>query len=213
MAKLFKDKNAGTDNEVVEATTNEAVETKTELYVPSEDAEKPSLNQLALALGIPAVRLQSSQVAYKPIEGKPYNAKEINWANVSAFIARRLDKTDYNSVEEVYEAALKIEYTPKRGVGRTAGEGSVYGKVLFGTTPLRKGDVKVGDTIYSKKTGDAYDVIFVNDTIVVYEPKHDADTKVVSEAIGNRMFNTNFLLTPPEATNKGESNADLLDGE
>lgn len=209
MAKLNKEQNNVTENEVL---TEEVVETKT-LYVPADDAEKPSLNQLALALGIPAVRLQSSQVAYKPIEGKPYNAKEINWANVSAFIARRLDKTDYNSVEEVYEAALKIEYTPKRGVGRTAGEGSVYGKVLFGTTPLRKGDVKVGDTIYSKKTGDAFDVIFVNDTIVVYEPKHDADTKVVSEAIGNRMFNTNFLLTPPEATDGATSNADLLDGE
>lgn len=179
-----------------EATTNEVAETTNELFVPTENI--PSLNQLAIVLGIPAVRLQSAQVAYKPIEGQPYNAKAINWASVSAFIERRLDKTDYDSVQAVYEAALEVEYTPKRGGGRAAAEGSVYGKTLFGTVPVRKGDVKVGDTIYKKKDGSAYDVIFVNDTLVAYEPKHAEGEKVVSEAIGNRMFNMNFSLEPVE---------------
>lgn len=187
MAKLNK-----AADEVVTEATNEA---KT-LFVPTENL--PSLNQLAIVLGIPAVRLQSAQVAYKPIEGQPYNAKAINWASVSAFIERRLDKTDFDSVEAVYAAACAVEYAPKRGGGRAAAEGSVYGKVLFGTVPVRKGDVKVGDTIYKKKDGSANTVIYVNDTIVVYEAAHDEGTKVASEAIGNRMFNMNFSLEPVE---------------
>lgn len=174
----------------------QTVEEAKELFVPTENF--PSLNQLAIVLGIPAVRLQSAQVAYKPIEGQPYNAKAINWASVSAFIERRLDKTDFDSVQAVYEEACKTEYTPKRGGGRAAAEGSVYGKTLFGTVPVRKGDVKVGDIIYKKKDGSANTVIFVNDTIVVYEACHEEGTKVASEAIGNRMFNMNFSLEPVE---------------
>ena len=172
------------------------------------DGERPSLNQLAIALGIPAVRLQSAQVAYKPIEGQPYNAKEINWDSVDSFVERRLDKTDFASVEEVMMSALEVEYTPKRGFGRKAGEGSVWGKVLFGTTPVRKGNVQLGDTVYNKKNGSANTVIFVNDTIVVYEEEHEEGTQVVSSAIGNRMFNMNFSLTPiasDEETSEGEA--------
>ena len=90
-----------------------AKEIKISNFIPNED-KCPSLNQLAIVLGVPAVRLQSAQVAYKPIEGEPYSAKKINWANVSAFISRRLEKTGYASVEEVYEAAFNTEYTPKK---------------------------------------------------------------------------------------------------
>lgn len=189
MAKLNKVK------EEVNTTDVPAEETKAPvLYVSGEDDEKPSLNQLAIVLGIPAVRLQSAQVAYKPIEGLPYDPKRINWANISAFISRRLDKTDYATVEEVYAAALATEYTPRARFGRT-GEGSTN-KTLFGTTPVRKGDIKVGDSIYRKKDGAQFTVIFANDTITVYEPVHGEDEKVVSEAIGNRMFNMNFSLEP-----------------
>lgn len=180
-------------NKVVEQEQEVEVTKDITVYVPGEDQEKPSLHQLALVLGIPAVRLQSAQVAYKPVEGLPYDSKRINWANVSAFISRRLDKTDYDTVEEVYEAALKTEYTPKRGSGRAASEGSVYGKFIFGTTPLRKGNVKVGDTIYRKKDNMPFKVLFVNETIVVYAPEGE---NVVSEAIGNRMFNMNFVFEP-----------------
>lgn len=162
------------------------------IFVPTENF--PSLNQLAIVLGIPAVRLQSAQVAYKPIEGQPYSAKAINWASVSAFIERRLDKTDYDSVEAVYAAALATEYTPKRGGGRVADPNSTYGKVLFGTIPVRKGNVKVGDKIYKKKDGSEYEVIFVTDTLVAY--KATGDVKAADEAIGNRMFNMNFSLEP-----------------
>ena len=157
-----------------------------ELYVPSED-KQPSLNQLAIVLGIPAVRLQSAQVAYKPIEGEPYTAKKINWAAVSAFIDRRLDKTGFETVEEVYAAALETEYTPKRA-SRAKDPNSVYGKVLFGKTPLRKGHIAVGDLIKSRKTGEIFTVVYVDDTIVVFKPEGD---EAVSQGIGNRMFNMN----------------------
>ena len=177
-----------------ETKVEEVAEAVNGIYVPTENF--PSLNQLAIVLGIPAVRLQSAQVAYKPIEGQPYNAKAINWASVSAFIERRLDKTDYDSVEAVYEAALATEYTPKRGGGRAAAAGSVYGKTLFGTVPVRKGDVKVGDTIYKKKDGSAHTVIFVTDTLVAYKPVVEEGVQVADESIGNRMFNMNFSLEP-----------------
>lgn len=172
----------------------QVVETTNELFVPTENF--PSLNQLAIVLGIPAVRLQSAQVAYKPIEGQPYSAKAINWASVSAFIERRLDKTDFDSVQAVYEAACATEYAPKRGGGRAADPNSVYGKVLFGTVPVRKGNVQVGDTIYKKKDGSACTVIFVSDTLVAYKPVVAEGTQVADEAIGNRMFNMNFSLEP-----------------
>ncbi len=192
----------------------EAVETAEEvkvLYVPATKEEQPSLNQLAIVLGIPAVRLQSAQVAYKPVEGKPYNPKEINYESVSAFIERRLDKTDFESVEEVYKEALATEYVPKSRGGRQAGEGSVYGKFLFGTTPLRKGNVKIGDTIYNKKTKEQCKVLFVNDTIVVYEPITDGEEKVVTSSIGNRMFNVNFDLETPKNTDESAVVADKAD--
>lgn len=162
------------------------------LYIP-EEGKCPSLNQLAIVLAIPAARLQSAQVAYKPIEGEAYVAKKINWQSVSEFIERRLDKTGYDTVEAVYEAALETEYTPKRAT-RAKDPNSVYGKVLFGTTPVRKGDVKVGDTIYDKKTNTAHEVVFVDATIVCY--KEISEEPVVTNAVGNRMFNMNFSFEP-----------------
>lgn len=162
------------------------------LYIP-EEGKAPSLNQLAIVLSIPAARLQSAQVAYKPIEGEAYVAKKINWQSVSEFIERRLDKTGYDTVEKVYEAALATEYTPKRAT-RSKDPNSVYGKVLFGTTPVRKGDAKVGDTIYEKKTGESFVVVYVDETIVCY--KEVSDEPVATKAIGNRMFNMNFSFEP-----------------
>lgn len=165
------------------------------LFIPEEGAQ-PSLNQLAIVLGIPAVRLQSAQVAYKPIEGQPYVAKQINWASVSAFIERRLDKTGYDSVEAVYAAALETEYTPKRGT-REKDPNSVYGKVLFGTTPLRKGNVTVGSIIKSRKTEEQFTVVYADDTIVCY--KAITDEPAVTQSIGNRMFNMNFDIVNVDA--------------
>lgn len=173
-----------------------------ELFIPEEGA-RPSLNQLAIVLGIPAVRLQSAQVAYKPIEGQPYVAKQINWESVSAFIERRLDKTGYDSVEAVYAAAVETEYTPKRGT-REKDPNSVYGKVLFGTTPLRKGHLVVGDKITAKKTGEEFVVVYVDDTIVCYKAITDEPT--VTQSIGNRMFNMNFdiVVDAPVDANAAE---------
>ena len=61
---------------------------------------------------------------------------------------------------------------------------------------MRKGNVQVGDKIYKKKDNSEYTVVFVNDTIVVYEAAHEEGEKVVSEAIGNRLFNMNFAFEP-----------------
>lgn len=158
-------------------------------YVPAEGAQ-PSLQQLAIVLGIPAVRLQNAQVAYKPIEGQPYSPKTINWANVSNFIERRLEKTGYDTVEDVYAAALETVYEPKRAT-RAKNPDSVYGKVLFGTTPVRKGHLAVGDTIHNKKTDEDFVVVYVDDTIVCYKKDED---EAVTMSIGNRMFNVNFEI-------------------
>lgn len=173
-------------------------EVKKVLYIP-EEGKTPTLHQLAIVLGLPVVRLQSAQVAYKPVEGKPYKAGEINWANISAFIDRRLAKTGYSTVEDVYNAALSTEYVAKRAT-RTADPNSVWGKVLFGTTPVRKGNVKVNDVITNKKTDKQFKVVFVTPTIVCYEPiatesddaSETVDKFIITEAIGNRMFNMKF---------------------
>lgn len=171
--------------------------TEKELYIPAE-GNRPSLHQLAIVLDLPVVRLQSAQVAYKPQEGKPYDPKAINWEAVSAFIERRLDKTGYNSIEEVYAAAMETEYTPKKAT-HAAKEGSVWGKFLFGTTPLRKGNVVVGSKIKSRKTGVIGTVDFVNDTIVVYTPDAAEGEKVVSGSIGNRLFNMHWDIIDENA--------------
>lgn len=168
----------------------------TNLFVP-EAGKEPSLNQLAIVLGIPAARLQSNAVAYKPKVGEAYEGnKKVNWESVSEFIARRIEKTGYETVEQVYEAALATEYVPKKAT-HTKDPNSVYGKVLFGTTPLRKGNVTVGTYITSKKTGEQFEVVYVNDTIVVFEPIN-GEFKV-SQAIGNRMFNMNYNIVENKA--------------
>ena len=164
--------------------------TKEKLFTPAEGST-PSLNQLAIVLGIPAARLQSAQVAYKPIEGEAYVAKKINWESVSEFISRRLDKTGYSSIEDVYSAALSTEYTPKKAT-REKDPNSVYGKVLFGTTPVRKGHVEVGATIHDKKSDQDCTVVYVDDTIVCYRIV-DGEFPI-TYSIGNRMFNLNFTI-------------------
>lgn len=157
----------------------------------SKEIERPSLHQLAIVLGIPYARLANAQVAYKPQMGKPYSKDEINYEAVDAFVTRRLEKTDYTSLEEVYAAALEVEYTPKH---RTGNPNSVWGKFLFGTTPVRKGNLKIGDLIKSKKSGITGKIVFVNDTIVCYDPISEDETPVCTASVGNRVFNNQFEI-------------------
>lgn len=157
----------------------------------SESVARPSLHQLAMVLAIPYARLASQQVAYKPIQGQPYT-KDINWEAVDAFVERRLDKTEYSSVEDVMAAALEVEYTPKGR--RTADPNSVWGKMLFGTTPMRKGNLKEGDIIRHKKSGTTGKVVFVNDTIVCYDEITEDGSRVPTNSIGNRVFNNQFEI-------------------
>ena len=157
----------------------------------SKEIARPSLHQLAIVLAIPYARLASQQVAFKPVQGQPYT-KEINWDAVDAFVERRLDKTDYESVEDVYAAALEVEYSPK--ARRSANPDSVWGKMLFGTTPMRKGNLKVGDIIKHKKTGVTGTIVFVNDTIVCYDEITEDGSRVPTSSIGNRVFNNQFEI-------------------
>lgn len=163
----------------------------------SKEIARPSLHQLAIVLAIPYARLASQQVAYKPVQGQPYT-KEINWDAVDAFVERRLDKTDYDSVEAVYAAALEVEYSPK--ARRSANPDSVWGKMLFGTTPMRKGNLKVGDIIKHKKTGTTGTIVFVNDTIVCYDEITEDGSRVPTSSIGNRVFNNQFEIVSGEST-------------
>lgn len=163
----------------------------------SKEIARPSLHQLAITLGIPYARLASQQVAYKPVQGQPYT-KEINWDAVYAFVERRLDKTDFDSVEDVYASALEVEYSPK--ARRSANPDSVWGKMLFGTTPMRKGNLKVGDVIKHKKSGTSGTIVFVNDTIVCYDEITEDGTRVPTSAIGNRVFNNQFEIVSADDT-------------
>lgn len=163
----------------------------------SKEIARPSLHQLAIVLAIPYARLASQQVAFKPVQGQPYT-KEINWDAVDAFVERRLDKTDYDSVEAVYAAALEVEYSPK--ARRSANPDSVWGKMLFGTTPMRKGNLKVGDIIKHKKTGVTGTIVFVNDTIVCYDEITEDGSRVPTSSIGNRVFNNQFEIVSSEGT-------------
>lgn len=163
----------------------------------SKEIARPSLHQLAIVLAIPYARLASQQVAFKPVQGQPYT-KEINWDAVDAFVERRLDKTDYESVEDVYAAALEVEYSPK--ARRSANPDSVWGKMLFGTTPMRKGNLKVGDIIKHKKTGTTGTIVFVNDTIVCYDEITEDGSRVPTSSIGNRVFNNQFEIVSGEST-------------
>ena len=162
----------------------------------SKEIARPSLHQLAIVLAIPYARLASQQVAFKPVQGQPYT-KEINWDAVDAFVERRLDKTDYESVEDVYAAALEVEYSPK--ARRSANPDSVWGKMLFGTTPMRKGNLKVGDIIKHKKTGVTGTIVFVNDTIVCYDEITEDGSRVPTSSIGNRVFNNQFEIVSFDA--------------
>lgn len=151
----------------------------------------PTLHQLAVVLDIPYARIANPQVAYKPQMGKPYTKDEINWDSIDAFITRRLEKTGFASIEDLKNAALEVDYTPKL---RSRNPDSVWGKMLFGTTPVRKGSLKVGDKIRCKKTGIGGVVVFVNDTIVCYDPFVEGDVKEPTASIGNRVFNNTFEI-------------------
>lgn len=154
-------------------------------------SNKPSLHQLAIVLGIPYTRLANAQVAYKPQVGKPYSKDDINWEAVDAFVTRRLDKTDYESLDALYEAALSTEYTPKT---RAHNPDSVWGKFLFGTTPVRKGHLAIGDIVKAKKTGVEYKVVFVNDTIVCMDEIVEDGSPVATSSVGNRVFNNQYEI-------------------
>lgn len=150
---------------------------------------KPTLHQLAIILDIPYARLANAQVAYKPQMGKPYSKDEINWEAVDAFVTRRLERLDYDTLEEVYEAALEIKYFPK---ARTHNPDSVWGKMLFGTTPVRKGHLVEGSIIKNKKTGIEYKVVFANDTIICFDEITEDGSAVVTSSVGNRVFNNQY---------------------
>lgn len=150
---------------------------------------KPSLKQLAEVLGCPIDRLRS--IARKPIPGEAYDPKATNWDAIEAFITNRLEKTGYDSLEDVYAAALEVEVkTSSRAAGIKTEMLNVDGS---DTTPARKLNVQPGDLVHDKKTDADYEVEYVNATIVVYHPVNVAEGKIgLSNSIGNRNFNSRF---------------------
>lgn len=150
------------------------------------EVARPSLKQLAVVLDLQVERIRN--VAKKPIVGQAYDPKAINWDAVDAFITNRLERTGYDSLEAVYEAALAVEVTIKApGSSKTMLE--VEGST---TTPARKSDLQAGDIIVEKATGEKFEVCYTNETIVVYKPINEEGKITLSHAIGNRIFNNKF---------------------
>lgn len=157
------------------------------------EVARPSLKQLAVVLDVQMDRIRA--VAKKPIAGQVFDPKAINWDAIDAFITNRLERTGYESVEEVYEAALLVEDAkPARAAKAEIAMLDVEGST---TTPARKIDINAGDTIYEKKTGAEFVVDYVNATIVVFSPISTEGKLTLSRSIGNRNFNSKFTTSKP----------------
>lgn len=162
------------------------------------EGARPSLKQLATVLDLGVERVKN--VAKKPIDGQVYDPKAINWDAVDAFVTNRLERTGYDSLEAVYAAALEVEETVRvASASKTMLdiEGST-------TTPARKAELAVGDTITEKATGENFKVDFVNETIVVYSPISAEGKVTLSHAIGNRIFNNKFTKATAETVEVAE---------
>ena len=185
-----------------------------------------TLKQLATVLGVPMERIRT--VARKPITGQLYDPKAINWDAIDAFVSNRLERTDFDSIEEVYEAAAQVVTSTGRALGGSAAPKKMLKAIdvagydedgtaivcEIATTPERKGDLAVGDLITEKKTGVKCEVVYVDETIVAYKAitDHDEDTYVLTHSIGNRNFNSKFVVgeyTPTAST----TDADTEDAE
>ena len=151
------------------------------------EVARPSLKQLAVVLDIQVERIRN--VAKKPIVGQAYDPKAINWDAVDAFITNRLERTGYESLEAVYEAALEVEVAVRVAGGSSKVMLDIEGST---TTPARKVELAAGDTITEKATGEIFKVDYVNETIIVYSPISEEGKTTLSHAIGNRIFNNKF---------------------
>lgn len=149
---------------------------------------RPTLKQLATVLDVQIERIRN--VAKKPIVGQAYDPTAINWDAVDTFVKNRLERTGYETLEEVYAAALEVEVvTVSRGTGSKIEALDIEGSE---TTPSRKCELVAGDTIIEKKTGAEYLVDYVNATIVVFKPFSIEGKETLSHAIGNRVFNNKY---------------------
>lgn len=149
---------------------------------------KPSLKQIATVLDVQIERIRN--VAKKPIVGQAYDPTAINWDAVGAFVTNRLERTGYDTLEDVYNAALDVEVTTvTRGSGAKIEALDIEGST---TTPTRKCELVAGDTIVEKKTGAEYLVDYVNATIIVFKPFSTEGKETLSHAIGNRIFNNKY---------------------
>ncbi len=151
------------------------------------EVARPSLKQLAVVLDVQVERIRN--VARKPIVGQAYDPKAINWDAVDTFITNRLERTGYESLEAVYEAALEVEVAVRAAGGSSKVMLDIEGST---TTPARKSELAAGDIITEKASGENFKVDYVNDTIVVYSPISAEGKITLSHAIGNRIFNNKF---------------------
>ena len=163
------------------------------------EGARPSLKQLATVLDLGVERVKN--VAKKPIDGQVYDPKAINWDAVDAFVTNRLERTGYDSLEAVYAAALEVEETVRVAGGASKVMLDIEGST---TTPARKAELAIGDTITEKATGENFKVDFVNETIVVYSPISAEGKVTLSHAIGNRIFNNKFTKANTETVEVAE---------
>ena len=87
---------------------------------------QPSLKAFAGVFDLNPVRLYS--VAKQPKEGVVYDAKVFNWDAIERFISRRLDADKgLATLEDVVDAAIKIDAQLKENDGRRETAGGSYG--------------------------------------------------------------------------------------
>lgn len=152
------------------------------------EVARPSLKQLATVLDVQIERIRN--VAKKPVVGQAYDPTAINWDAVDTFVTNRLERTGYDTLEDVYAAALEVEVTTvTRSSGNKIEALDIEGST---TTPSRKCELVAGDTIIEKKTGAEYLVDYVNATIIVIKPFSLEGKETLSHAIGNRIFNNKY---------------------
>ena len=158
------------------------------------EVARPSLKQLAVVLDVQVERIKN--VAKKPVPGVAYDPKNINWDAVDTFVTNRLERTGYESLEDVYAAALEVEVTTRVAGGASKVMLDIEGST---TTPARKAELAEGDLITEKATGETFEVCYVNETIIVYKPISAEGKITLSHAIGNRIFNNKFAKVTGEA--------------
>ena len=147
-------------------------------------AEKgmPSLKAFAGVFDLNPVRFYS--VAKQPKEGVVYDAKVFNWDAIERFITRRLDADKgLATLEDVVDAALKVEEELKQNDGRrrARGEGSGYGEKIevdgkmIAKRRFANFEMESGQLITLKGDAEVYAIVLQTASHTVIRPVNSTD--------------------------------------